>query len=207
MLGTRSRVSVRAEVTASGAGKRWVAFLRAINVGGHVVKMERLRGLFEELGFSAVETFIASGNVIFAARAQEPSVLVRKIEKRLREALGYEVKTFLRTPAEVAAIARYRPFAEAELRSAAALNVAFLGEPLTVAGVSALMALETELDAFHVHGREVYWLCRVKQSGSKFSNALFERAIRVRATFRGMNTVARLAAKFAPLPEDRESVP
>ena len=41
---------------------RYIAFLRAINVGGHTVKMDQLRALFEELGLSNVETFIASGN-------------------------------------------------------------------------------------------------------------------------------------------------
>ncbi len=44
---------------------KYVALLRAINVGGHTVKMDHLRRLFEALGFTNVETFIASGNVIF----------------------------------------------------------------------------------------------------------------------------------------------
>ncbi|MBA3354552.1 MAG: DUF1697 domain-containing protein [Pyrinomonadaceae bacterium] len=44
---------------------KYVAFLRAINVGGHIVKMDHLRQLFEALGFSNVDTFITSGNVIF----------------------------------------------------------------------------------------------------------------------------------------------
>ena len=43
----------------------YVALLRGINVGGRNVKMDRLREIFESLGFSNVETFIASGNVIF----------------------------------------------------------------------------------------------------------------------------------------------
>ncbi len=43
----------------------YVAFLRAINVGGHNVKMEVLRALFEAQGYADVATFIASGNVIF----------------------------------------------------------------------------------------------------------------------------------------------
>ena len=45
-----------------------IAFLRAVNVGGRVVKMDRLRALFEGEGFTGVETFIASGNVIFDSR-------------------------------------------------------------------------------------------------------------------------------------------
>ena len=50
---------------------RLVAFLRAINVGGHTVTMAHLRGLFEDLGFTNVETFIASGNVIFGSRPRD----------------------------------------------------------------------------------------------------------------------------------------
>jgi uncharacterized protein (DUF1697 family) len=46
---------------------RYIALLRAINVGGHLVKMDALRRHFEELGFDPVETFIASGNVMFEA--------------------------------------------------------------------------------------------------------------------------------------------
>ena len=48
---------------------RFIAFLRAINVGGHNVTMKELRGLFEALGLKSVETFIASGNVIFESRS------------------------------------------------------------------------------------------------------------------------------------------
>ena len=59
---------------------RYAAFLRAINVGGHVVKMEVLRAAFEDLGFAGVETFIASGNVIFETRAKDLVAVERKIE-------------------------------------------------------------------------------------------------------------------------------
>ena len=49
---------------------RYITFLRAINVGGHTVKMDRLREIFESLGFANVETFIASGNVVFERRRE-----------------------------------------------------------------------------------------------------------------------------------------
>ena len=58
------------------------------------------------------------------------------------------------------------------------------------------MALKTEIDDFHVHGREVYWLCKTKQSDSKFSNTRFEKILKARATWRNMNTVVRLTAKY-----------
>src|SRR5215470_521360 len=90
---------------------RFFAFLRAINVGrGRTVKMQSLRQVFESLGFSMVETFIASGNVIFETKTQRTKPLERKIEKALHEALGYEVRTFVRSDAEVAKIAKDQPF-------------------------------------------------------------------------------------------------
>ena len=174
-----------------------VAFLRAINVGGHTVSMDTLRREFEAIGLKDVETFIASGNVVFTAPPGRATALERKIEKRLHDSLGYEVRTFIRTEAEVAAIAGYKPFEEAQIRSAQAVNVAFLGDPLEPAAVKLLMAMRTPIDDFHVNGREMYWLCRKKQSESTFSNARFEKALGGRATFRGVKTIVKLAAKYS----------
>jgi uncharacterized protein (DUF1697 family) len=133
-----------------------VAFLRAVNVGGRTVTMETLRREFEAIGLKDVETFIASGNVVFTAPRGDVTALERKIEKQLHRSLGYEVGTFVRTEAEVAAIAGYKPFAGARLRSAQALNVAFLGNRLEPAAVKLLMAMRTSIDDFHVNGREMY---------------------------------------------------
>ena len=54
---------------------KYIAFLRAINVGGHIVKMDQLRKLFEELQFEHVEKFIASGNVIFDTKSKNIAAL------------------------------------------------------------------------------------------------------------------------------------
>jgi uncharacterized protein (DUF1697 family) len=109
---------------------RTFAFLRAVNAGGHTVTMARLRELFEKLGFRKVETFIASGNVIFDGGAAKEATLPRKIEEHLQAALGYAVISFLRTDRELAALVKGCPFDEAEVAAANALNVALLQAPL-----------------------------------------------------------------------------
>jgi uncharacterized protein (DUF1697 family) len=179
---------------------RYIAFLRAINVGGHVVKMEVLRRLFQELGLINVETFIASGNVIFESKSSSGAALRKKIEAHLQKALGYEVKTFIRSESEVAAIVGYKPFTAARIASATTFCVGFLAEPMTPDGVKALMALKTPDDEFHVNGREVYWLSKKGQGESTFSNALLEKTLKTRSTLRGVNTVVRLAAKHGCRP-------
>jgi uncharacterized protein (DUF1697 family) len=174
-----------------------IAFLRAINVGGHTVKMDRLRRLFEDMGFSGVETFIASGNVIFDANSGSPKALEKKIERRLREALGYEVATFIRSISELAGVARYRPFKNSELTARGhALYIAFLSDRPTATAKSKLMTFATDADDLHVHRREVYWLCRKKMSESAFSSALLEKTLGMPATLRNSTTVGKIVVKY-----------
>ena len=177
---------------------RFFAFLRAINVGGrNIVKMDFLRRVFESLGFSNVETFIASGNVVFEATSKNAQALEREIEESLRQALGYEVATFIRTGAELTAVANYKPFSQADLDGAAALNIAFLAGGLDDESSQRMMALRTDTDDFHAHGREIYWLCRKRQSGSKISNAVLEKAVGQKSTLRGASTVKKMAARYS----------
>ncbi|HJZ49029.1 MAG TPA: DUF1697 domain-containing protein [Roseiflexaceae bacterium] len=175
----------------------YIAFLRAINVGGHTVRMEQLRRLFEALEYTNVETFIASGNVIFESPGTDARALEQQIERQLQASLGYAVATFIRSAAELAAVGRYLPFAPAELAAEAnSLYVAFVKEPPTDGAQQKLMAFRTTIDEFHVHEREVYWLCRKKMSESTFSGALLEKAIGMPATMRNITTVKKLAVKY-----------
>ena len=159
--------------------------------------MDHLRGLFESLEFSNVETFIASGNVIFDSEADDVRMLERKIEDHLRESLGYEVATFVRSATELAYIARYRPFDASDLGAeAASLYIDFLQAPPSAEAEQKLMAHRNEVDDFCTHGREVYWLCRKKMSESSFSGALLEKTMGTPATVRNATTVGRIVAKY-----------
>lgn len=174
---------------------RYVAFLRAVNVGGRVVKMDELRGLFEAAGLHDVATFIASGNVVFSTRAASTAKVEAMLEAALGEALGYDVPVFVRSTGEVAAAAAHRAFTQAEIAGAGAHLVAFLRGPLDARGLRGLAALESPLDRFVARRREVYWLSKPKQSESKLTLVKFERALGQPATMRAMTSVGKLAAK------------
>ena len=176
----------------STRSRRWFAFLRAINVGGHTVKMDRLRSLFEEQGFASVETFIASGNVVFEAGGAAPATLEKRIVAALRKGLGYEVETFLRSRDELAAIARAEPFGP---DPDGTVYVGFLRAPPAAAARDALMDFRSDVDDFRVLGREVYWLARGGMSGTTFSGARLERTLGMPTTMRNTNTVHRLLKK------------
>lgn len=180
---------------------RYIAFLRAINVGKRYVKMDRLRAIFGEMGFANVETFIASGNVIFDAPQAAAAELERAIESGLQAALGFRVDTFLRPTGELAAVAAAWPFAESEraavLQGVNTYYIAFLAAEPDAARREKLQAFANEIDEIHVDGREVHWLCRHSLGETKFSAAALERVLGMPGTLRNARTVERMAKKYA----------
>lgn len=175
----------------------YFAFLRAINVGGHTVTMDRLKGIFQALGFSDVSTFIASGNVVFQTDGTDASVLERRIEGHLRETLGYTVATFLRTTDELARVATLEPFERSATGERETLYIGFLAAPPEAAARDRLLALNSDDDLLHVDGREIYWLRRGSFMDSPLGGAAFEKALGKQATtLRNVSTVRRLAAKY-----------
>lgn len=175
--------------------QRFFAFLRAINVGGHTVKMDLLRRQFESIGLTGVETFIASGNVIFETDDPDTAALENRIENALQRELGFPVATFIRTPSKVSQIASCQPFPSKVFETAAAFNVAFLKAPVSSTAASKLAEMENEIDRFSTVDTELYWLCQVRQSESKFSNAVLERVIGQPSTIRNVSTVKKMVEK------------
>ncbi len=108
----------------------YIAFLRAINVGGRTVKMERLRELFTELGLGGVRSYIQTGNVFFTTDETDRAALARRIEEHLAAALGYPVPVMLRTVEEVEVLLAAEPFAGHEAGPDVRLVLVFLSEPL-----------------------------------------------------------------------------
>ncbi len=176
------------------AATRHVAFLRAINVGGHIVKMDQLRDLFKKMKFANVETFIQSGNVIFDSAAP-PEDIESLIEARLEKALGYPVVTFVRSPAQLKLVATCAPFDAAEQRAAANIMVGFLRSPLSTDAHRALKSLCGPIHEFRGHGREVYWLRHKLGDFGDVSGPRLEKATGP-ATYRSITTVNKIIAKY-----------
>lgn len=92
----------------------YTALLRAINVGGTgKLPMGELRALAERLGFTDVQTYIQSGNVIFRSR-QSAAAVKRSLESALARRFGKPSKVLLRTREELRKIEATNPFPDAE---------------------------------------------------------------------------------------------
>ena len=172
---------------------RYVALLRGINLGGHTVKMDRLKKLFEELGLKKVETFIASGNVIFESASKNAAALEKKISAHVEKSLGFPAATFVRTDQQLATVLEHEALEDLGVRS---VYIAFLFEKPPKEAHAKLMAHRSKIDEFHVNEREVYWLCRTHMSDSPFFRVGIEKALGMKATVRNATTVARLVEKY-----------
>jgi uncharacterized protein (DUF1697 family) len=178
--------------------KRYVAFLRGMNLGGRRIKNEELRRHFEEMEFEEVATFRASGNVIFSVPGREAEgKLAARVEAELDERLGYDVPVFLRSIEEVARIAARQPFdPERVEKSKGKLQISLLKKKPSAATKKKVLALASDEDLLAVEDREVYWL----PSGGLLESDLDLKAIEALVgtdTRRTTGTIEQIAAKYA----------
>jgi uncharacterized protein (DUF1697 family) len=181
----------------------FIAFLRGINLGNRRLKMDALRRHFEKMKFTEVTTFIASGNVIFTTELRDTQKLEAFIERQLKASLGYEVHTFVRTLAEIAAIVAFAPFTRDDMNSPQnTVHCAFFREPLAPAQIRGLASCRTEVDELRVRGRELYWLCRIKTNESKIWTLPEYKALKLpSSSMRNLKTLRKLAALY-PVPKN-----
>ncbi|HXQ88752.1 MAG TPA: DUF1697 domain-containing protein [Solirubrobacterales bacterium] len=176
---------------------RYVAFLRGMNLGNRRIKNEELRRHFEAMGLEEVATFRASGNVIFSAPKREAEArLAGRVEAELDERLGYDVPVFLRSAAELAAVAAREPFAaKAVAKSKGKLQVSFLKRKPTAAARKKALALATYEDLLAIEGRELYWLPSGGISESDLDLKAIDAALGA-GTLRTMGTIEQIAARL-----------
>jgi len=176
---------------------RYVALLRAINVGGRNVKMTDLCALFEQAKLTDVKSVIASGNLLFASRVSDAAALEQRIEAALRKGLGYDVPTFVRDADELDAVVAHDPFdASDPVLATDTVQVIFTRAPIDRARAAQIVALRTDYDEFHVFGREVFYRTRGRSSDSKIKPGAFARAFGDPGTSRNITTVRKLAEKI-----------
>lgn len=177
---------------------RYAAFLRAVNVGGRVVKMSDLAQRLTALGLADVSTFIASGNVCFTATGK-PHDIARRIEADLLEWLGYPVATMVRSWEELEALVASNPFKGVARAPDAKLYVTFLWEPPAKKPRLPRVSERDGLTLFRITGREAFMVAERLADG-KFAvpNLPLEKELGVPATTRNWNTILRMLKGRTP---------
>ena len=174
---------------------RYIAFLRGMNLGRRRIKNPELCAAFEQIGFTNVSAFLASGNVIFDAEDPDPIAVSRSIEDGLRDALSYQVPTFLRTADEVSAIASYAPFADITEERTGKMQVAILGNKIDQSAHASVLELSNDADLLELTDQELHWWPKGNLMDSQLDLKAIE-AILGPFTIRTKNTIDRLTSKF-----------
>jgi len=171
----------------------YVAMLRGINVGaGKIVKMERLRALFEALGFGGVRTYVQSGNVIFESEQKSAAELSRKIEEKIQRDFGFTVPVLVKTSKEMAQIVSDNPLVKEKGIDHFKLHVTFLSDAPPKTAVKVLKPLATGRERVRILNREIYLYCPDGYGNIKLSNNAVEKKLSVVATTRNWRTVNTL---------------
>jgi uncharacterized protein (DUF1697 family) len=173
---------------------RFVAFLRAVNVGRRTVAMAVARQALEELGYDDVASYLNSGNLLFrsAGTAAEHEFAIRS---ELEDRFGFELTTFVRTAAQVKALTTAQPFGRI-----AGGHTHFALLPLTRLTAKEKKAVENlsnDHDEVVVRGRDVHWLIRSKSTETTLGPTRWRQALPDNpTTARNTTMLTRLVGKL-----------
>ncbi len=175
---------------------QYIAFLRAVNVGGRVARMADVRACLSAGGFGDVESYIQSGNIRVSSHVDSEQEVADAIEVALAERFGFEVPALVRTPRELAALITAADAIPSPLPGDARRYVAFLRRPPPPAAVATLEGWDRPHERALVSGREVLIWLTIGAHEAKLTNARVEREIAGLATTRDIKVVRALAERW-----------
>ncbi len=175
----------------------YVAFLRAINVGGRFAKMADVRAGLADRGFGDVESYIQSGNLRLTSALRSAPKVEAALETALEQVCGFTVRTVVRTPARLGELTSYGMGLESPLEGEVRRYVTFLQDDPDDSFIAMMNGWALAGERAHVHGRELYlWLGHPSHQ-AKLTNAKIERGGLV-ATSRDWRVVSALGTMWAP---------
>lgn len=136
----------------------YVAFLRGIGPTNPNMRGEKLRRVFEGLGFKNVRTVLASGNVIFQSGSRNAKSLEGSIETALHDRLGFRTTALVRTRDALRALTAPKIFGNKTDTPTTRLNVTFLkkgGQVASVIDLTRTRTPEIMRKLEREHGREI----------------------------------------------------
>lgn len=176
------------------ASVTFIALLRGINVGGNILKMDRLRSLCADLGAKDVRTYLQSGNLVFAA-AGSTEQWTKRLEKKLAGESRLPVSVIIRTAEELKFVPARNPFLKEPKIEVTRLGVVFLQEAPAPKAVASLRALDLGSERFQLADREIYLHCPEGFANAKLYS--LDKILGQRTTVRNWNTVLKLCEMSA----------
>jgi uncharacterized protein (DUF1697 family) len=177
----------------STSKSRYVAFLPGINVGGNnIIKMADLRASFERMGFTEIETYIQSGNVVFSSKPASKAKLEKTIEQELSRAFGYASQVVLVTARELELVVAQAPSGFGKQKDRYRYDVLFVKEPLKTEEALEQVTTKPGVDVAHAGDHALYFRRLISKAAQSHLSKLSQRPVYKRLTIRNWNTTTKL---------------
>jgi len=171
----------------------YIALLRGINVGGkNIIKMEQLKQVFDDMGFSDVKTYIQSGNVIFRTAKSDKLKLTDRIENQLQKNFSAEIKTLVLTADDLAETVENAPESFGIAPEKFRYDVWFLLPPAMVNDVLSNLRLREGVDFLQAGKNVIYTSRLTSQIGKSYFSKIMQTPIYKSLTIRNWNTTTKL---------------
>jgi len=173
--------------------EKYVALLRGINVGGkNIIKMDDLKKTFEQMDFSDVQTYIASGNVIFKSSGKNQTILTKLIEKKLTDKYKCDLRIVLVNFKNLKKIIEEAPGDFETESKTHRYDVWFLMEPLKAKEVLSQVKPREGVDTIN-GGKGVVYTSRLNAMlGKSWFSKIIQLPIYQNITIRSWNTAVKL---------------
>jgi uncharacterized protein (DUF1697 family) len=166
----------------------YISILRGINVSGQKkIKMTDLKALYEKLGFTDVQTYIQSGNIVFKTKETEANKLEQLIFDAIQQQYNFEVPNLILTPQEIEEAIANSPFKDTEK-----VYFTFLAEIPQQENIKKLKTYSFEEEYYELIGKVIYSHFPNGAGRAKMNNNFFENKLKVMATSRNLNTTQKL---------------
>lgn len=167
-----------------------IIFLRGINVSGkNSIKMQDLRSLLTDAGFEEVMSYIQSGNIILSSPLPKKEVK-SAIHQLIQEKLGLDIEVFVVTGEELNQALLNNPFQTGHEPNR--LFITFLSDQPSTDLINKLQEKDHGQEEFQLVNNMLYFFLPEGMAKSKMNNNYFEKALKVKATGRNLNTVQKL---------------
>ncbi|MEQ1904358.1 MAG: DUF1697 domain-containing protein [Pirellulaceae bacterium] len=177
--------------------QNWIALLRGINVGGrNSLPMAELKATFESSGCSSVQTYIQSGNVVFASSVRSGQSLSKRLSEAVEEEFGFRPSILLLSESDFRAAIANNPFAKA-VKDPKTLHFFFLDSPPKSQDMKGFDKLALSTERYELIG-SVFYLYTPDGFGRSKLAAGAERKLGVPATARNFTTVMKLSKMLVP---------
>jgi uncharacterized protein (DUF1697 family) len=176
---------------------KYVALLRGIGPSNPNMRNEKLRELFQKLGYQNVQTVISTGNVLFESPSRAVKALEATIEEGIEKHLGFTSTTIIRSHNQITQLVDAdNPFGGFEDTPTTRLNVTFLKEKQSTDLRFPYSAKEKGYTVVGMHGREVLSVVDLTGATTPDLMAWLEKQFGKAITTRTWKTVGKISTRL-----------